>query len=248
MLFISPPFGNYVNLPYTIPIRGSFTLEPRKGLFTQILKTLRYSKEWNGWVNKIGLRNPGLDYAIKKYYTNASNRKNNIISIAILSKDEIPKIKAKIPDDMNIEINVSCPNTEKGVVDKGIHVFINEKREWCIIKLAPIIDFEKIDKYYEMGFRQFHCCNTYPIHKNGKFIGGLSGPSLRSINKTLIHYIRIRYPETTIIAGGGIQSIKDIENYKRVGANHFSVSTLLFSPLGFMGFYYKYVKSLNTSN
>ena len=27
MIFISPPFGNYINLPNTIPIRGSFTLK-----------------------------------------------------------------------------------------------------------------------------------------------------------------------------------------------------------------------------
>ena len=38
-LFISPPFGNYLNLPNTTPIRGSFTLYPRNGLFMQILKT-----------------------------------------------------------------------------------------------------------------------------------------------------------------------------------------------------------------
>ena len=29
MIFISPPFGNYFNLPKTIPIRGSFTLNER---------------------------------------------------------------------------------------------------------------------------------------------------------------------------------------------------------------------------
>ena len=54
-LFISPPFGNYFFLPYTTPIRGSFTLEPRKGLLKQILKTLRYSWKHKGWVNKINL-------------------------------------------------------------------------------------------------------------------------------------------------------------------------------------------------
>ena len=26
MLFISPPFGNYINIPYTTQIKGSFTL------------------------------------------------------------------------------------------------------------------------------------------------------------------------------------------------------------------------------
>ena len=38
MLFISPPFGNYINLPKTIPIRGSFTLNERPGKWMQILK------------------------------------------------------------------------------------------------------------------------------------------------------------------------------------------------------------------
>ena len=50
MLFISPPFGNYLNLPYTTSIKGSFTYEPRSGLFVQILKTFRYSFE-----KKVGL-------------------------------------------------------------------------------------------------------------------------------------------------------------------------------------------------
>ena len=43
MIFISPPFGNYINLSNTIPIRGSFTLEERPGKWSQIFKTLRYS-------------------------------------------------------------------------------------------------------------------------------------------------------------------------------------------------------------
>ena len=67
MFFISPPFGNYLNLNNTMSIKGSYTLEPRSGLLSQIAKTLRYSFVYNGWVNKIGLRNPGIDYAIKNY-------------------------------------------------------------------------------------------------------------------------------------------------------------------------------------
>ena len=80
MIFINPPFGNYFSFENTISIKGSFTLEPRDGLFLQIIKTLRYSFEKSGWINKIGLRNPGLDYAIKNY------EKNSIVSIAILNK------------------------------------------------------------------------------------------------------------------------------------------------------------------
>lgn len=42
MLFISPPFGNYIHLPNTMSIKGSYTLYERKGLFSQIFKTLRF--------------------------------------------------------------------------------------------------------------------------------------------------------------------------------------------------------------
>ena len=106
MLFISPPFGNYINFDNSISITGSFTLHRRKGLIFQIFKTLRYNFEKKGWVNKIGLRNPGIDYALQKYY------KKSIISIAILKQSDISEFK-KIPDDCDLELNISCPNAEK---------------------------------------------------------------------------------------------------------------------------------------
>ena len=46
MLFINPPFGNYISLPNTTSIKGSYTLKPRTGLISQIIKTLRYSSEY----------------------------------------------------------------------------------------------------------------------------------------------------------------------------------------------------------
>ena len=106
MFFINPPFGNYVNLPMCMPIKGSFTLYPRPGLIGQIFKTLRYDFNEGVWINKIGLRNPGLTHAINKY-----KKHKEIISIAIMDPREIKYIYNKIPDDMDIEINVSCPNT-----------------------------------------------------------------------------------------------------------------------------------------
>ena len=117
MFFISPPFGNYINLPNTTQIKGSYTLEHRDGLISQIFKTLRYSYTYNGWVNKIGLRNKGLDYAIENY------NKQNVYSIAILNEEEIPKILDKIPEDMNIELNISCPNAEKKMINNGLYDF-----------------------------------------------------------------------------------------------------------------------------
>ena len=67
MFFISPPFGNYLLLPNTINIKGSYTLEPRPDKWGQIFKTLRYSYAYQGWINKIGLRNEGLVTGLKKF-------------------------------------------------------------------------------------------------------------------------------------------------------------------------------------
>ncbi len=229
MLFISPPFGNYINLPKTISIRGSFTLYERPGKWGQIFKTLRYIPHLNGWVNKIGLRNPGIDYAIKTY------KKGEIISIAIMNQKEIKPIIDKIPEDMDIELNVSCPNTDKHMINKGLKVFLNKQRTWCIIKLPPINFQEDLDRYYKEGFRQFHVSNTLPT----KF-GGLSGQSLTPYTQKNIKYIRNFYKDIIVIAGGGIRNMKDIKDYEAFGADHFSVSSLCFNPISFLKFYWDF--------
>ena len=200
MIFINPPFSNYFSFDKTISIKGSYTLEPRTGLIMQVLRTLRYSFEHNGWINKIGLRNPGIDYAIKNY------KKNSIISVAILNKEDIPKLVKKIPDDMNIELNISCPNAEKKMITEGIENFLNKKRTWCIIKLSPTTDMKLVDNYYKQGFRQFHCSNTYPTPT-----GGLSGKFLIPYSTKLINNIKSKYSDTTVIGGGGITSKEEIE-------------------------------------
>ena len=220
MFFINPPFSNYLNLPNTMSIKGSYTLDKREGLFLQIIKTLRYSFENGGWTNKIGLRNPGIDYAIKNY-----KKGSYIVSIAILNKNEIPEILKRIPKDMDIELNVSCPNAENRMCTDGLNKFINETRDWCIIKLSPTCDTKLIDDYYKQGFRQFHCSNTIPVKE-----GGLSGKSIIPYSNNLIKYINTNYKDTEIIGGGGITKIGDMNNYRLVGANHFSASTVFFCP------------------
>jgi len=233
MIFISPPFGNYINLPYTTQIHGSFTPERRDGILWRIFETLRYSRKYGGWVNKIGLRNPGIDWALKNL------KENDIISLAIRNTNDIDTFYSKIPINQNIEINISCPNVEK---DPSFHnklrQLISSKRTWCIIKLSPHTTEQQIDLLYKQGFRHFHCCNTLPVKE-----GGLSGPSLRPYSIRCIQYISSKYPQTTIIAGGGIQTPDDLYIYRKKGASHFSISSVLFHPFLFIPLYYNYVRS-----
>ena len=231
MLFISPPFGNYLTfLPYTMPIKGSYTVESREGLISQIIKTLRYSTLHSGWINKIGLRNYGIDYGITKY------KPNSILSLALLNATDTKYLNDKIPKNANIEINISCPNAQVKFPYE-VKDLINEERKWCIVKLSPLERENNIDKLYDMGFRQFHCCNTYPLA-----LGGLSGPFLIPFVEKKIRYIKNKYKDCEVIAGGGIQTIDALKFYKQMGADHFSVSSLCFNPIRFGWFYFNYIR------
>ena len=140
---------------------------------------------------------------------------------------------------MNLEINISCPNLDKKLIDSNLNRFINKERDYCIIKMSPHSDRSDIKKYYEQGFRQFHFSNTLKT-KNG----GLSGAHLRMYTNMLTLICKTDYPDTTVIAGGGIREIKDIEDYRDYGADYFSISTILFNPFMFSIFYYNYRKWL----
>ena len=237
--YISPPFGNYLTyFPGTIPIRGSFTLYPRPGLLSR-LHTIYYSNKDQGWVNKIGLRNKGIDYAIDKiksvffewYY------KNNIISVAILEHSDIKQLLEKIPDDTKLEINISCPNTDHDMIKHDVHLFLNPKRQHCSLKCSPLITTQEIDNFYKLGFRTFHFSNTIP-HQMGE----LSGTSIIPYTSKLIKYTRDKYEDDVeIIAGDGIRNIDQVLEYKKLGCNHISVSSLCFNPLLFIMFYGKFM-------
>ena len=235
-IFISPPFGNYINLPETKSIKGSYTLKPRGGLIFQILKTLRLT-QINGeyhWINKIGLRNRGIDYGLQQY-----NHQTDVLSIAILEPEEIDELNKKIPPDVNLEINVSCPNAEKEMTSGGVEVFLNPERDWCCLKLSPLISLGEVDRYYNEGFRQFHCCNTYPSEK-----GGISGEAVKPHSEKLVKYISEEYPDCQIVAGGGIYGYHNLVRYQNLGATHFSVSTLFFNPVNTFYFFHDYYFSL----
>jgi dihydroorotate dehydrogenase len=235
-LYISPPFGNYLGLlPGTTSIYGSFTLYPRPGLLGQIYKTLHYSYQNNGWINKIGLRNKGIDHMIHKWKKSifSSIHKNNIVSVAILEYNDIDKLLDKIPEDMNLEINISCPNTDHAMIKQDVNKFLNSERKHCSLKCSPLTTTEEVDKYYEMGFRIFHFSNTLPV----KF-GGLSGITLIPYTESLTEYTHDKYGDSVeIISGGGIRNMKQVLKYKEKGCTAVSISTLCFNPLMFLWFY-----------
>ena len=47
----------------------------------------------------------------------------SILSVAILNKSDIKPLLEKIPENRNIELNISCPNTEKKMISSGFLSF-----------------------------------------------------------------------------------------------------------------------------
>ena len=220
MFFIAAPFGNYINFRQQflnkkiISVSGTWTLNPRPGRFMQVVKTLRHTKR--GWVNKLGLRNKGIDFALKQ--------KHDILSISAIDYEDWRDLHKKIPKDIDVEVNLGCPNVQLNIWP-GFANFTRDRRKWSIAKISPVLKETWIDFIVEAGFRQIHASNTIPTDR-----GGLSGKEIIPHTIRLLKYIKKNYPEVEVIAGGGITSKEDVERYRDYGADHFSLGTVCFTP------------------
>ncbi len=225
MFFISAPFGNYLHFKNSLSVHGTFTVLPRKGRLTQIIKTLRYVKTDAGysWRNKLGLRNPGLLAGMLK--TNY----NNLLSVAALEPDDWEKILMAVGPERNIELNISCPNIDacNATMDwPGFTKFPDKMRgQYCIVKIPPNSTEELIDRIVDMGYTQIHASNTLPTDK-----GGISGKILVPYTLKILEYIKTKYSHVEVVAGGGVTTPKDAKVYIDAGADHVSLGSVCFTP------------------
>ena len=228
--FIAAPFGNYLkykSYSNVISVTGTWTMKSRGGVLKRLWKictTLRYNRKYKGWVNKLGLPNPGILVGVKK------TTPNEILSIGEVESGDFKKIAELIPDEQSLEINLSCPNIEhdKIISWDDTRLFTNSiKRKYCIVKVSPLTTVDEL-KYLidDIGFKQIHCCNTLPVKE-----GGLSGKTLRPYVNKMIDVIRSNWGDSIeIIAGGGVNNFKDVNDYLTFGANHISLGTICFTP------------------
>ena len=225
MIFISAPFGNYLHFNKATSVHGTFTVEPRKGRLKQIFKTLRYVKTASGrsWRNKLGLRNPGLQVGM------LNTSFDSVLSVAAIDKTDWTSILKTIGKDRNIELNVSCPNLDSHddtTTWEDFDKFPKYMRgKHCIVKIPPNSSNKLIDKLIEMGYKQIHASNTLPTEQ-----GGLSGKILVPYTLSIIKYIKNKFENIQVIAGGGITSTRDAKIYLDAGADHISLGSVCFTP------------------
>jgi dihydroorotate dehydrogenase len=219
-ILLSPPFSNiYPNIKGTTRIVGTYTLNKRPGLH-RVLTTLRKTED--GWLNNVGLRNPG----IKNF-----SKKNVIISISILEESELSSMfyylyyKSLEYNILGVELNISCPNKKVINIENNFIQDINKKIAPTIIKIPHNTKNSDLDLFINSSCHYIHVSNTKKTEK-----GALSGKSLIDKNITNIKYIK-ENSYKKIIAGGGIYSFEDLINYKNAGADFFSLSTILLNPI-----------------
>jgi len=80
-LVVSAPFGNYIQPDGCTATLGTFTAASRPGRLWRILKTVRYYPRLRAWVNKIGLRNPGIGWVENKVAAGKLDLSDKLVSV-----------------------------------------------------------------------------------------------------------------------------------------------------------------------
>ena len=224
MLYIAAPFGNYIHPKNTTAVMGTFTVEPRRGLILQIIKTLRYSFKDKCWYNQLGLRNPGIDKGYDKWLNADHTQNRKIISVTAIQPHDWRILHSIIPKGTPLELNISCPNvTHFADYTKDLHLLAGRNP---IVKVSPLTKDTAIQHLISQGYTHFHASNTLPTHK-----GARAGAILQPYTTRIITTIKTLLPSAVVIAGGGISTQADIATYTRAGADHFSLGTVCFNPL-----------------
>ena len=221
-IFIAAPFGNYIKPIGCIPVTGTYTLEPQGNKVWSAIKSLRYDFKTQGWMNNMGLPNPGVKVGLERHI------RGEVLSIAEIERNDFKKLYRIVPESMSVELNLSCPNIRNLPWDSTeIFARTKEKRKWCICKVSPTVTPEDLEFLItKLGFTQIHASNTLPIQG----FGGLSGRTLIPYTLDIIRLIREEWPEVTIIAGGGVDNFGAVYEYLNEGADHVSLGSVCFNP------------------
>jgi len=233
-LVIAAPFGNYIQPDRATATLGTYTAAARPGRLWRFVRTVRYYPRLRAWVNRIGLRNPGIDHFAERVRAGRIDPADKILSIHGFEARDWQKLldtaAALDRRPLAVELNMSCPNV--GEVDWPADLFSRAVAAGLpvIAKLPPINYHLIFDRAMEAGVRAFHCCNTLPIPA-----GGLSGKPLMPLSLQCIRDIRSlagrAADDLTLIGGGGVTRPGDIDQYAHAGADHVAVGTKTMNPL-----------------
>ena len=225
-----------------------------KGLSAQPMAGAPAPRIWDtpsGMVNAIGLQNIGVRAFVteklpllRRYHTHVIA---NVFGRCVEDYLEVIQVLNDAEGVSAYELNVSCPNVDKGGAEFGsdpttLSGIVSEAKRaskrplW--VKLAPTVGFIGLmaKAAEDAGADALTIANTYPAlcldphtrkSRLGSTTGGLSGPAIKPITIRLVHEAS-RAVKLPIIGLGGIESPGDIVEYMAAGATAVQVGTAHF--------------------
>ena len=204
-----------------------------------------------GMLNAIGLANVGIEAFIaeKLPLLDALDIPiiTNIYGHSIKDYAELSRRIEAVDRIDAVEINISCPNVEKGGMVFGTdpdtaaavtHEVVRNTTKPVIVKLTPnVTDITIIARAVEAaGATAISAINTFlgmavdvaaRKPKLANVVGGLSGPAIRPMAVYLVHKV-VEAVNIPVIGLGGIVDYKDALEFLIVGARAVQVGTASF--------------------
>lgn len=232
-------------------VTKSITPKPREGN-----QTWRIIDLPAGMLNAIGLANVGIDRFMSETIEEARDAPTTIIgSIAGGSIDDYVMVaKAFDASDVlpAVELNVSCPNTDDGLVFGEDPVRLGEllrevrsalRCTKMIVKLSPnVSDVRPLARAaIDAGADALTIANTITAMAIGvetraprlsNVVGGLSGPAVHPIAVRMVHQVyrdAARDAGVPIIGLGGVLHWRDAAEFILAGASAVGIGTALFA-------------------
>jgi dihydroorotate dehydrogenase (NAD+) catalytic subunit len=236
-------------------ITKSITLKPRKGN-----PTPRIVETDSGMLNAIGLANIGLNKFIEEKLPFLEDIKPTVfVNVAGETVGEYVAVVERLATERAIagfELNISCPNVEKGGISFGTDPKVvteitsavkrAAKDKVLMVKLSPCVtDISVIARAaIEAGADALSLINTFtamvidietrkPMLANQT--GGLSGPAIKPIAVYLVNEV---YNEVAkdckipILGMGGIRTASDAVEFIIAGATAVGIGTANFTEPG----------------
>jgi dihydroorotate dehydrogenase (NAD+) catalytic subunit len=227
-------------------ILKSVTAEPRKGN-----PEPRIWETSSGMLNSIGLENVGIDALVAEVLPRLKDAGLPVFaSVAGDTVRAFARLGAKLEGAeglSGIEINVSCPNVERGGIQFGVDpgatkAVVMAVRENCSLPLfvklsAAVQELARIaDAAGQAGAFGLSLINTIPglaidperrRPRLGGVTGGLSGPAIKPIALKAV-WDCYRATGLPIIGGGGIYDSDDVVEFMLAGATAVSLGSSIF--------------------
>ena len=227
-------------------VTKSFTREPREGNPTPVIVPVAC-----GYVNSVGLRNPGAE-EMKRIVAEVAAKagKPVVVSIAAADPREAEELTAAAVEAgaAALELNLSCPHA-KG---RGLELAWDDEASRRVVEAAvaaargkPVwvkvgyVDrlVDRVARLVEAGASAIVAINTLRAMKIdvyavrpvlGGIVGGLSGRAIHPVAVRAVYEIHCEHPDIPLVGVGGVYTWLDAAELILAGASAIQIGTALF--------------------